>query len=114
GVAGRDRRTRRPSARRRARRRARSHPASDARRAGAAAFLRARATHRGPPRRLAVRHRIAGSALPHLAGGATPDCGHTAPRDHLVTTVPTAIVEGHDLSRLFPMPAGAVTALSHV
>jgi len=31
-----------------------------------------------------------------------------------VTTVPTAIVEGHDLSRLFPMPAGAVTALSHV
>jgi putative ABC transport system ATP-binding protein len=31
-----------------------------------------------------------------------------------VTTVPTPIVEGHDLSRLFPMPAGAVTALSHV
>jgi putative ABC transport system ATP-binding protein len=31
-----------------------------------------------------------------------------------VTTHPTAIVEGHDLSRLFPMPAGAVTALSHV
>ena len=31
-----------------------------------------------------------------------------------MTTVPTAIVEGHDLSRLFPMPAGAVTALSHV
>jgi putative ABC transport system ATP-binding protein len=31
-----------------------------------------------------------------------------------VTTPSTAIVEGHDLSRLFPMPAGAVTALSHV
>ena len=31
-----------------------------------------------------------------------------------MTTPPTAIVEGHDLSRLFPMPAGAVTALSHV
>ncbi len=31
-----------------------------------------------------------------------------------MTALPTAIVEGHDLSRLFPMPAGAVTALSHV
>ena len=31
-----------------------------------------------------------------------------------MTILPTAIVEGHDLSRLFPMPAGAVTALSHV
>jgi putative ABC transport system ATP-binding protein len=31
-----------------------------------------------------------------------------------VTDGPTAIVEGRDLTRLFPMPAGAVTALSHV
>jgi len=31
-----------------------------------------------------------------------------------VTREPSAIVEGRDLTRLFPMPAGAVTALSHV
>jgi putative ABC transport system ATP-binding protein len=31
-----------------------------------------------------------------------------------VTDTPAAIVEGRDLTRLFPMPAGAVTALSHV
>jgi putative ABC transport system ATP-binding protein len=31
-----------------------------------------------------------------------------------VTWEPAAIVEGRDLTRLFPMPAGAVTALSHV
>jgi putative ABC transport system ATP-binding protein len=31
-----------------------------------------------------------------------------------VTHAPAAIVEGRDLTRLFPMPAGPVTALSHV
>ena len=113
GTARRRRRRRRAAARRRARNRPRSHPPQHAGAAGAAPLFRVRAENRDAARRAARRHGIFCGPLPHLAGGAIADRGDAAAGERVVTE-PTPIVEGRDLTRLFPMPAGAVTALGRV
>src|SRR5206468_12626721 len=100
-----------PSAGRTARLAARSTAAADARPARAAAFLRLQFERSCRARAAAGSDGDRCRVLPDLAGGAAADCRNTAARGGRLMA---AVVEARDVSRLFPMPAGPVTALSDV
>src|SRR5262249_2446637 len=88
----------------------RPHSSSDARPPRAAALLRLRGARAGDSPRAARRHRVRGRRLPDVADRADADRGDAAARSGRLME----IVHAHDVSRVFPMPAGPVAALRNV
>src|SRR5262249_60020934 len=101
------------AARRARRRRPRPHPETDARRPGGAAFLRLRAARGRPARAAPFRDGARRRALSDVADRAPAHRVDTAPRGRRVTAA-RPIVEARGVGRVFPMPAGPVTALRDV
>src|SRR4029077_13448340 len=75
-----------------------------------APLLRVRAARADDPSRAAGRHRGRRCRLSDVADRADADCRDAAPRGRGLME----IVRAHDVSRVFPMPAGPVTALRRV
>ena len=91
---------------------ARRDSEADARHPRRAAFLRLRGSRGRAARAVVVGHGARRRPLPDVADGAAADRVDVAARGGWMT--PPAIVEARRVGRVFPMPAGPVTALRDV